>query len=165
MTQNWHPMWGLWLVAEAQHQQAAGRLADSQLQSHTKSDFFSQNNSSNCMTFTKWPTGWLQQCAAPSQGTQKTIQQCTTPSQGTHKTMPCAQGLCPANTGGHWWWCWGPGLVLCNGNQPCEREGPFHPCPRSLDTKRQRVQWWQRNQKWYHTMQWTFCGARGTELY
>ena len=96
-------MWGLWLVAEAQHQPAAGWLADGQLQSHTKSDFFLQNNSSDHMTFTKWPTGQLQQCTASSQGAQKTIHQCTTPSQGAHKTMPYAQGLCPANIGGCWW--------------------------------------------------------------
>ena len=82
-------MWDLWLVAEAQHQQATGRLADGQLQSRMKSDFFLQNNSSDHMTFTKWPTGQLQQC--------------TTPSQGAHKTIPCARGLCPANIGGHWW--------------------------------------------------------------
>ena len=55
--QNWCPVWGLWLVAEAQHQQAAGQPADSQSQSLMKSDFFSQNNSSDCMTFTKWLTG------------------------------------------------------------------------------------------------------------
>ena len=56
-TQNWHPVRGLWLVAEAQHQQAEGWLADGQPQSHTKSDFFLQNNSSNHTTFTKWLTG------------------------------------------------------------------------------------------------------------
>ena len=55
MTQNWHPMWGLWLVAEAQQQQAAGQPANGQPQSHTKSDFFLQNNSNDRTT---WQSGW-----------------------------------------------------------------------------------------------------------
>ena len=50
-------MWGLWLVAETQHQQAAGQLADGKPQSHTKSDFFLQNNISKHMTFTQGLTG------------------------------------------------------------------------------------------------------------
>ena len=100
---NWCPMWGLWLVAEAQHQQVAGWPANGQLQSHMKSDFFLQINSSNHMTFTRWPTGQLELCATPSQGTQKMNQQYTAPSPGAQKTMLCAQRLCPANIGGCWW--------------------------------------------------------------
>ena len=40
-------MWGLWLVTEAQHQQAAGWPANGWLQSHTKSGFFFQKPSAN----------------------------------------------------------------------------------------------------------------------
>ena len=133
---NWHPMWGLWLVAEAQHHQwAAGWPASGQLQSCTKSDFFLQKNSSDHTTSTRWPTGWLQQCSTPSQGAQKMSQQCAAPSQGAQKTMLCAWRLCPANIGGHWWWCWSPGPVLSEGSQPWVSEEPYHPCPRSLDTE------------------------------
>ena len=89
-------MWGLWLVAEAQHQQAAGQPANGRLQSHTKSDFFLQINSSGHMTFTRQPTGQLQQCTAPSQGAQKTSQQCAAPSQGAYKMIPCALKALPS---------------------------------------------------------------------
>ena len=150
-TQNWCPMWGLWLVAEAQHQQAAGWPANGRPQSHMKSDFFSQNNSSNHTIFTRWLTGQLQQCATPSQGTQR--------------TMPSAQGLCPANIGGCWWWCWSPGLVPSKGNPPWERGSPFIPVPEVWTPTDRGCNQWQRKQKWDRTVQWTFCGARGTELY
>ena len=73
-----------------------------------KSDFFSQKNSSDRTTFTRWLTGQPQQCAASSQGAQKANQQCTAPSQSAQKTMLSAQRLCPAKIGGCWWWHWGP---------------------------------------------------------
>ena len=51
-----------------------------------KSDSFLWNNTSKHTTFTQQLTGWLQQCATPSKGTQK--------------MGPCAWGLCPFNNGG-----------------------------------------------------------------
>ena len=143
-------MWGLWLVAEAQQQQqqAAGWPANGRLQSRTKSDFFLQNNSSDCTTFAKWPTGQFQQCTVPSQGAQKTI--------------PCARGLCPADIGEHWWWCYSPGPVLSKGNWPCEGGSPFIPVSEVWTPKDRGCNQWQRRRK--QTVQWTFCGARGTEL-
>ena len=51
------------------------------------------------MTYTRWPTGWPQQCTAPSQDAQKMNQQCTAPSQSTQKTMLSARRLCPAKIG------------------------------------------------------------------
>ena len=71
MTENWHPMCGLWLVVgtpEAHRHPAAAACwpAGGQPQSHTKIISFSQNKTSKHMTFQQWPTGRLWQCAIPS---------------------------------------------------------------------------------------------------
>ena len=136
-------MWGLWLVVETQHQPAAGQLANSQPQSCMKSGFFSWNNTNECTTFTQQLTGWLQQCATPLQGTQK--------------TTPCAWGLCPVNIRGHYWWCRGPSPVLSEVSQPWEREEPLSSLSPPVWTLKDRgCDQWQRNPKRDHTAQWTF---------
>ena len=155
--------YGWWQKHNISKQQVSHPMADHKVVQKVIS--FLQNNSSDHITFTRQPTGWLQQCAAPSQGAQKTIQQCATLTQGAQRTMPRAWGLCPADIGGHWWWCWGTGLVLSEGIQPWEWGSPFIPVPEVQTPKDGGCDWWQRKWKWGHTVQWTFCGARGTELY
>ena len=107
------------------------------------------------MTFPRQPTGWLQQCTAPSQGTQKTNQQCTAPSQGTQKTMLCAQRLCPANIGGCWWWCWRPRTRFSPREiNPEWVRNPFIPVP-EVQTPNDRRCNGDRGAE-QHTVQWTF---------
>ena len=71
-TENWHPMWGLWLVTETQHQPyAVGQPPDGRPQSRTKIDFSLQDNTSEHTTLAGQQTGQPQQCTMPSQVLQR----------------------------------------------------------------------------------------------
>ena len=105
-TENWHPMWGLWLVVgtpEAHKHPAAAACqpTSSRPQSHMKIISFSQNNTSKHMTFQQLLTGWLWQCATPSHSATVWLWWCMTPSHSATQMGPCAWGLCPYNIRGH----------------------------------------------------------------
>ena len=93
---------------------------------YMKSDSFSQNNISECTTFTQQLTGWLQQCATPSQGAQK--------------MGPCARGLCPFDNEGTLVVTSRPRTGSLQSQSILREREHLHPCPRSQATWRMRVQ-------------------------
>ena len=118
-----------------------------------KSDFFSWKNSSDHTTFTRWPTGHLQQCTTPSQGVQKTNQQCTAPSQVHRRPCKVLKGS----------------AQLTSGDIGGDAEAQDQFSPREVNPEWVRnpfipvLEVWTLNDRWCngdrgaeHTEQWTF---------
>ena len=86
-TENWHPMWGLWLVAETQSTSASSRSATRRPTAKSyENRFISAKEHQRTYDFARAADRPTQQCAPPSQ---------------VHRRGSVGK-LCPVNIGGRW---------------------------------------------------------------